>query len=840
MKKKNILLLAMAIMSLSVASCDNTNSNNSNNTSNGNISNSTSTSSGTSDIEEDIHVISLNITNKNVGQLNVGGTYQLNVSVLPVNATNKIVNYSSSNNLIATVSFTGLIQAKSIGKCTITAESDDGGIKDTIEIEVVDSDVKNFDVKFDESVETIESGNNTFYKLVLGREYPLTISFDSKNDTKKELEVEFSLDGFCSFDASKNTLKPLKHADSLIVTFKLKNTNLKKEYYLKIVNDGEKDITEIINKLTISKNKEDLKDIKTYHRSYDFDTLDVYENRTHYVEDTTYNIFKESSNRYMLGDRNYSAVVTLNGKEPSAPSTLKTELFMGMSDGNYYKFEVDENGNHIDTPKKLAIVESVSDRNTQITRDEAIKQSTRLIMNSRVGLSDMALMQFSGLCENSIGYGSLPLYFGGEAQSHTSIVEKDNVVVADSYYVENKPSILSPNGEVYFNHGEYTFDGDTLVSIDVTSYVYDNTYYDFDSNKLSENAKYIEMYKIKLSQEFGSLNIQDTNKLDPKNLYFNDFTPILVDGDGNKVTKAEVGETYNISFENPSPSIATNFIDTLIIDDSSDKEVVSITNNGKSITINKSGVSTLTVFSSKNNISRELVVSVDVTMPNSISIFVNNEKMTQTEIFVGDKLDNISYEVLPSNAPSDVNVVLNGVGTLKKNNNNTYSFTSDVEGEATIVVTSKLDSNIKAFLKIIVNKKSTSSSLIDTLLANTYVCYDSSVYGGAEIPSNSIVFKSATKVEFKIESSDALITYIIECDVIIDEQNKTITFTSFNVTNDPDEAYESFYLPLIKLNVPYNISNDGKSFAINLYTMDGVDELPFVNVGELANFEIKK
>ena len=90
-KKKYIWLLEMAIMSLSVASCDNTNSNNSNNTSNGNISNSTSTSSGTSDIEEDIHVISLNITNKNVGQLNVGGTYQLNVSVLPVNATNKIV-----------------------------------------------------------------------------------------------------------------------------------------------------------------------------------------------------------------------------------------------------------------------------------------------------------------------------------------------------------------------------------------------------------------------------------------------------------------------------------------------------------------------------------------------------------------------------------------------------------------------------------------------------------------------------------------------------------------------------------------------------------------------------
>ena len=64
---------------------------------------------------------------------------------------------------------------------------------------------------------------------------------------------------------------------SLIVKFKLKNTNLKKEYYLKIVNDGEKDITEIINKLTISKNNEDVvkEVLKSCDESYPVDLKDM-------------------------------------------------------------------------------------------------------------------------------------------------------------------------------------------------------------------------------------------------------------------------------------------------------------------------------------------------------------------------------------------------------------------------------------------------------------------------------------------------------------------------------------------------------------------------------------
>lgn len=45
-------------------------------------------------------------------------------------------------------------------------------------------------------------------------------------------------------------------------------------------------------------------------------------------------------------------------------------------------------------------------------------------MNSHEGLSDIAKMHFNGLYENSIGYGSVPLYFGLGAASNLKIVEK--------------------------------------------------------------------------------------------------------------------------------------------------------------------------------------------------------------------------------------------------------------------------------------------------------------------------------------------------------------------------------------------------------------------------------
>ena len=64
--------------------------------------------------------------NPNVMNLNIGATGMLTADVVPANATNMNVTWSSSNNAVATVSSGGLVTAVSAGNATITVTTVDG------------------------------------------------------------------------------------------------------------------------------------------------------------------------------------------------------------------------------------------------------------------------------------------------------------------------------------------------------------------------------------------------------------------------------------------------------------------------------------------------------------------------------------------------------------------------------------------------------------------------------------------------------------------------------------------------------------------------------------------
>lgn len=65
---------------------------------------------------------------------NINDTIQLTETVLPSNATNKIVAWYSSNENIATVSSSGLVTLIAIGTCNIIVETIDGGFTDICSI----------------------------------------------------------------------------------------------------------------------------------------------------------------------------------------------------------------------------------------------------------------------------------------------------------------------------------------------------------------------------------------------------------------------------------------------------------------------------------------------------------------------------------------------------------------------------------------------------------------------------------------------------------------------------------------------------------------------------------
>ncbi|MCR5361309.1 MAG: Ig-like domain-containing protein [Bacteroidales bacterium] len=85
---------------------------------------------------EAVAVTSIQVTG-DATQVNVGETLQLSVSVLPANATDKNVTWTSGDESIAIVSATGLVTAVAAGTVTITATAnDESGVSGTYQITV--------------------------------------------------------------------------------------------------------------------------------------------------------------------------------------------------------------------------------------------------------------------------------------------------------------------------------------------------------------------------------------------------------------------------------------------------------------------------------------------------------------------------------------------------------------------------------------------------------------------------------------------------------------------------------------------------------------------------------
>lgn len=83
-----------------------------------------------------IHVTSISL-DKETLELKLNEQVRLTATILPENADNKEVVWSSSNESVATVSFRGLVSAKSVGEATITVTTVDGGLTATCKVKVV-------------------------------------------------------------------------------------------------------------------------------------------------------------------------------------------------------------------------------------------------------------------------------------------------------------------------------------------------------------------------------------------------------------------------------------------------------------------------------------------------------------------------------------------------------------------------------------------------------------------------------------------------------------------------------------------------------------------------------
>lgn len=134
MKKKSLFLLSSTLL-LSLVTTMSACSTNDEPAKSSNPNPDSSYSAPTSEAET-VNVASISITNSE-NHLNVGSSLTLGVSVLPSNATNKSVTYSSSDPSVLSVNEAGLVNALKEGSATITATSVDGGKTSSISLRVI-------------------------------------------------------------------------------------------------------------------------------------------------------------------------------------------------------------------------------------------------------------------------------------------------------------------------------------------------------------------------------------------------------------------------------------------------------------------------------------------------------------------------------------------------------------------------------------------------------------------------------------------------------------------------------------------------------------------------------
>ncbi|QEG07775.1 major tail protein [Salmonella phage SE4] len=83
-----------------------------------------------------VHVTSVEFTTQEPLNVNIGDTAPTAISVLPANATDKSVSYTSSAPSIATVDSSGVVTGVAAGNATITVTTTDGGKTDTLAVVV--------------------------------------------------------------------------------------------------------------------------------------------------------------------------------------------------------------------------------------------------------------------------------------------------------------------------------------------------------------------------------------------------------------------------------------------------------------------------------------------------------------------------------------------------------------------------------------------------------------------------------------------------------------------------------------------------------------------------------
>lgn len=130
---------------------------------------------------------SIEITNP-IESIQIGDSVQLGSKILPENATNKTVVWSTTDENVISVDNVGFVTATGVGKATITVSTEDGNISDSIQLIVLPIDIES--ITLNKTSLILTQGDSEQIEAVILPENATdkTIEWQSSNETIAEVD----------------------------------------------------------------------------------------------------------------------------------------------------------------------------------------------------------------------------------------------------------------------------------------------------------------------------------------------------------------------------------------------------------------------------------------------------------------------------------------------------------------------------------------------------------------------------------------------------------------------------------------------------------------------------
>lgn len=653
MKKTKVLLL-LSIVSI-LGSCAQKNTSN---TGKPTYTPSSITDNSTKEPEV-VNVESVSITNK-IKKLNLGDEYEIAYEVLPANATNKKVSFSSSKPDVVSVDrSTGKLTANASGTAIITVKTEDGDKTDS------------FDVLVPVAVTGINIALNAS-SVYVGDEVDFTVSVLPEDATDKSYELTTSTVDLLSIEGKKVTAIKEGHASLTAKAGSIEKTinfDVKKPVE-SVEFDEIKTVLEtaLIKEKTNSNGgswKHKKLDLTTEEKQYDWTVYtDSIQKRItfsegEYVDDLTFIQANSESKNYLHNIIDTTSQTEANNKVKET----KKSVGNGFSD----VLKQDQANNAI----------------------SMISEDTDYSGSSVYGISQYALNYLTETSSKGLS---------NDNSKEKAVVKKiDNLDNNFVYKIESKfEGDTSYYNEISFEIG---LSEDKLVSFKFDQKVYNSNGYDFTAHALKTDATPYQTAVDDATLNYGTRVDSDENKLDKDDYKIKAFT-IQSIGDNNQI---DLNYNDGVAFDLKTTITTPNkYLDESFTYQSSNPNVISVSTISKKLMVKGAGTATITM-TYENGASATIDITVVSHPVTSISI-----TNTTKELYVGDTL-NLTVQVNPDNANTKEYTIEvtegSDVATLRLNSDGSYTLVGKKAGTIKVQAKAKDNDTLSEVVEFTVKEK---------------------------------------------------------------------------------------------------------------------------------------